>query len=164
MRILSQAARYVPPCGYPGLSRLSPTCPARYLRYNKCNSRQAAKMRAEREAAKPHVSPPPKKPQTRQTPPPTLRHRPSLRQPPRLSYEHQPRGVGNRTRNEREHMNLPLALRKPRREAAVKGCRKVGGLSTPISSVFFFFFFSLFEGGRRGGGYSILWTVPTIYV
>lgn len=90
-------------------------------------------MREQREAAKPQISPPLKKAPVSQTPPPTLRHRPSLRQPPRLSYEHQLSRAA-KARKERERLNLPLALRKTRREAAVKGCRKVTSLVTADSS------------------------------
>lgn len=50
---------------------------------------------------------------------PTLRHRPSLRQPPRLLHQMEAN----------EPANLPLALRKTRREAAVKGCRKAASLA-----------------------------------
>lgn len=62
---------------------------------------------------------PPEKPRTKCIPPPTLRHRPSLRQPPRLVQQREDSGPEN----------LPLALRKTRREAAVKGCRKAASLA-----------------------------------
>lgn len=77
-----------------------------------------SKMRRERMAARLGTQLA-QQPAANRPPPPTLRHRPSLRQPPRL-LQHL---------DNTEAADLPVALRKNKREAALKGCKKAASVA-----------------------------------